>query len=309
MNPELWELPRPKSLTTFQGILALIRDLRRWRILVDEAAATLQAEYSRAFPALRLVLFLKDGTYLYWGHFMTSGSVERVLLGPGSRPCAWIRQLGTRLTVDMIARFGEVARSAELHAFDRRAAALRQARRELTRAEQSIRMTLAHSNKHRSERRPLPILPDEARAIIPSDFRRHLGYAWRISLDVEGIERRMSALAQRYRSRKPSRALTLKVLKTYSHLPDAARWIVRGRLLSDTSERLSHRFLWDLLRLPKQLRNTILDFERARRPLLSELFRFEHAYRGMRREAKFAQEAAEKWIAESGFPSATEAIA
>ncbi len=299
MSPELWELPRPKSLTTFQGILTLIGDLRRTRTLIEEAATALQAEYATTFPTLRLVLYLKGGIYLYWGHFMTSGSVDRVFLGPGSRPRAWIRQLGTDLTGDMIARFGEAARSAELLEFDRRAAALRRARKELTRAEQSVRMTLAHWDKHRLERASLPVLPNETRSEIPADFRKYLGYAWRLSLDAEGVERRMAALVERYKSRRNSRALALKIIRSYSHIPDTARWLLRGRLLSDTSDRLSHRFLWELLRLSRRSRDIILDFDRARWRILRELIGFERIYHSITGVGRSAIDAAERSLLDS----------
>lgn len=279
MSPDLWELPQPKSLLIFQGFLTLLQDLHRTKVRVQEAAAALQAEYARLFPTFRLVLYLKNGIYPYWGHFLSSGTIDRVLLGPGSRPRAWIRQLGTDLTRDMIGHFGEVTRSNELHEFNRRAAALRRGRNVLTRAEQSIRMTLVHSDRRCSEPSPLPILPDAVQAELPKEVRKHLGYAWRLSLDAEAVEQRMAALAKQYRSRKASRALALKALKSYSHLPDAARWFVHGRLLSDTAERLSHRFLWNVLRLPRRSRGILLDFDRARRRILQDLLRFERAYR------------------------------
>lgn len=299
MTAELWELPLPKAHATFNGILTLTRSLRRTRTRVEDGAAALQGEYAKAFPTLRLVLYLKDGVYLYWGHFMSSGSVDRVLLGPGSRGRAWIRQLGTKLTPDIIARFGEVARRTELLEFDRRAAALRQARKRVTRAEQSIRMTLVHSNRELRERGPLPLLPDALTSGLPNDFRKHMGFAWRLSLEAEVLECRMADLAERYTSRKVSRVLALRKVQNYGLHPDAARWFLRGRLLNDATERLSHRFLWDLLRLAPGSRGVILDFDRMRRQLLKVAERHARALSRLRSVGAAAIRSAEELLLES----------
>ena len=299
MNHELWEFPRPKFLSSFQEIVSLVKALRRSRESVEEAVRELQAEYARAFPTLRLVLYLKDGVYLYWGHFMAWSSFDLVSLGPGFKHRSWIRQLGTVLTRDMIMRYGESARSRELYEFDRRAGALRRARKRLTSAEQSIRMTLLHLDRKRAEHVPLPILPEEAQSEIPNDFRKHLGYAWRLSRDAEGIERRMADLAERYKSRKVSRVLALRMVKSYSLLPDAARWFLRGRLLNDATERLSHRFLWGLLRLARESRGVILDFDRMRRHLLKVGERHARACSQLRSVGTTAIRSAEALLLES----------
>jgi hypothetical protein len=306
---DLWEFARPKSLITFQEVLLIVQALRRSRDRIEEAARELQVGYARAFPTLRLILYLKDGAYLYWGHFMTWRSFDLVSLGPGSKSRSWIRQLGPELTYDMIVRFGETAWSHELHDFDRRAAALRRARKDITGAEQSLRMTLMHGYRYVSRRDPMPVIPSEVHAQIPRDFLRHLGYAWGMALAGEDLERRMASLVDQYTLRKPSRVLVLKIVRSCTHFPDVARWFLRGRLLSESRDRLSHGFLWRMFRLPRRTRDVILDFERTRRRVLRDHYRLAPIWEGLGKIAREAVKAAERRLVDSQTSTAPSACA
>ena len=265
---------RARAEGYFREIERLLLDLTFVRSRVRERMKSLQAEYRKEFPFLRLSLRAitrgKGGepTALYWGHFYGPPSAASRARAGGKKLPRWWRYCTGGLSAKAIFYGGAKEHKERIRDYDRRAQILNAPYHALTRILQSIRMTLIKRKKRRDwESGDLEIQAPLVSAELPREYRRAMEGAWLFVCRMTAVEAEFIAIRDRYRERPAYRDFRLVYRRDSCHRYGALLWLHQGLPLpadDKGSRNLTVRRLW-AYRIPYWAHQPLIQHEKARR--------------------------------------------